>query len=344
LDAASAPSFADLANIGAGCDSRRCVCHSARVTAPRPPTDPPDDRPTFPLANLLELDDRTVAEWEAIGEGSPLLWIEGGPGLPAHLARPDVALLADRFRCHLVNAPGCGRSSPPAAPESWGLDSHVRYFDAVRRALGLDQVTLMGHSWGGLVALALALHAPDAVDRVIVIDGYAGQASVPEDVAAAEAERALDRVRGEPWFESAWSVFGTDHPTARDLDDAFARCWPLYFAEPDSPAARAHIERLGRETRWNIEVVRAWEPEPPIDLRPDLARLRQPVLVLVGEHDFICGPAWARAIVDATPTATYHQFPGVGHVPQYEAPDAFRRVIGTWLESLGAVSADRSPR
>ena len=57
-----------------------------------------DDRPTFPLANLLELPDGRLAEWESIGSGEPLLWIEGGPGLPAHLARPDVALVADRFR------------------------------------------------------------------------------------------------------------------------------------------------------------------------------------------------------------------------------------------------------
>lgn len=300
-----------------------------------------DDRPTFPLDNLLSLPDGSVAEWEAIGEGPPLLWIEGGPGLPAHLARPDLDLLADRFRGYLVNAPGNGQSSPPVGGD-YSLDAAVRYFDAVRTALGLERFTVMGHSWGGLVALALAVSIPDAVDAVVVIDGYAGEASVAEAAAVAEREAAFDRVRSAPWFDEALSRFLVDDPqeAARDLDDRFVSCWPLYFADPTTEPSRSHVERLGRETRWNIDAVRAWAPEPPIDLREDLARLACPVLVLVGEHDFICGPLWARAIAESSPMATLHVFPGVGHIPQYETPDAFRRVVLDWYADR---VAGRSP-
>ena len=289
-----------------------------------------DDRPRFPLANLLELPDGHLVEWESIGTGEPLLWIEGGPGLPAHLARPDVALVADRFRAHLVNAPGCGRSS---APPDYGLDAHVRYFDEVRRALDLGRVTVMGHSWGGLVALAFALAVPDAVERLIVVDGYAGESTVSEEIATAEREQAFDRVRGEPWFEAAVAVFDEDLDiSARELDEHFERCWPLYFAEPDSPGSRDHIERLQRETRWNIDAARAWTPEPRVDLLPQLGTLRVPTLLVVGEHDFICGPAWNRPIVDAIPDVVYAEIPGVGHFPQYEAPEAFRRIVLDWLD------------
>jgi proline iminopeptidase len=295
------------------------------------------DRPAFALASLMALPGGHQVEWEAVGEGPPLLWIEGGPGLPAHLARPDVALFADRFRCHLVNAPGCGRSTPPASTDGYSLEAHVRYFDEVRRALGLGPVTLMGHSWGGLVALALAIEVPEAVERIVVLDGYAGEASVSEDAAAAERDQALDRVRDAPWFEDAVTRFAVDdaNETARELDGRFAACWPLYFAAPASDRSRPHIERLARETRWNIDVVRAWAPEPQIDLRPSLARLDIPVLVVVGEHDFICGPVWARAIADAAPRATYHEVADAGHMPQYEAPTEVRRVVLDWLEATG---------
>jgi proline iminopeptidase len=291
-------------------------------------TDVIDERPAFPLSTLLELPDGRVAEWEAIGSGEPLLWIEGGPGLPAHLARPDVGLLADRFQAHLVNAPGCGRSSPPA---DYSLETHVRYFDEVRLALGLRRVTVMGHSWGALVALAFALAVPDAVETLILIDGYAGESSVPEDIAAVARDRALDRVRGEPWFDKAVEVFGAEVGTARELDERFGSCWPLYFAEPDSPFSRAHIERLTRELRWNLDAAIAWEPEPDIDLLPQLRTLRIPTLLVVGELDFICGPAWNRPIADAIPGAVYAEIPGVGHFPQYEAPEKFRRVVLDWL-------------
>ena len=287
-----------------------------------------DDRPAYPLANLLELPGGRLAEWEAIGTGEPLLWIEGGPGLPAHLARPDVRLFADRFRSHLVNAPGCGRSSPPA---DYGLDAHVAWFDAVRRTLNLGPVTVMGHSWGGLVALALALAVPDAVSRLVLIDGYAGEASIADDVASAERERALDRVRHQPWFEQAIAAFGAEAATSRELDEQFAACWPLYFANAEGAESSFHIDRLGREERWNIDAARAWDPEPPVNLLPELPAIRCPTLVFAGEHDFICGPAWNRPIAEAIPGSVYAEIPGVGHFPQYEAPGTFRRNLLGWL-------------
>jgi len=70
---------------------------------------------TIQLDRLTPLPDGRVVEWEARADGvEPLVWVEGGPGLPAHLARADVVPVLDRFRCHLVNAPGSGRSAPLA--------------------------------------------------------------------------------------------------------------------------------------------------------------------------------------------------------------------------------------
>lgn len=291
----------------------------------------PDGRPTFPLANILELPDGRLAEWEASGDGPPLLWIEGGPGLPAHLARPEAALLADTFRVHLVNPPGSGRSTPPATPKGYSLEAHVRYFEDVRAALRLGAITVMGHSWGGLVALAFALALPEAVERLVIVDGYAGDASLPQVDAIAEREQAFDRVRSAPWFDAAITAFDEDPATAPALDELFKACWPLYFADLSSPQSRLHNERLGRETRWNIDAVRAWDPEPPLNLLPRLGAISCPTLVIAGEHDFICGPAWNRPIADAIRGAAYVEIPGVGHLPQYEAPDQFRSSIIEWL-------------
>jgi proline iminopeptidase len=294
--------------------------------------------PEIHLAHLLTLLDGRTVEWEAVGAGEPLLWIEGGPGLPAHLARPDVALISDRFRCYLVNAPGCGRTSPPAEPDGYGLDGHVRFFDEVRRALGLGPITVMGHSWGGLVAVAYAAAVPDAVQRLVVIDGYLGNGSVEASEAEAERERALDRVRDRDWFSAAlaadevWGRLAGISP--EELREANNPGWPRYFAEPEAAASRFHIERIGPEVRWNVEVLRFWEPlESSTDLRPIVARIACPTLVVVGEYDFVCGPVWNRPIAAGIPGATYAEIPGVGHIPHYEAPETFRRVLFDWLES-----------
>jgi pimeloyl-ACP methyl ester carboxylesterase len=61
------------------------------------------------LEHVTRFADGRLVEWEAHGTGmEPLVWVEGGPGLPAHLARADIVPVLDRFRCHLVDAPGNG--------------------------------------------------------------------------------------------------------------------------------------------------------------------------------------------------------------------------------------------
>jgi proline iminopeptidase len=286
----------------------------------------------FPLEHVLRLPGGRTVEWEAVGDGEPLIWVEGGPGFPAHLARPDVALVADRFRCHLVNAPGIGRTSPPAPPSDYSLDSHVAFFESVRNALGLGPVTVMGHSWGGLVAVAWAIQHSASVSRLIVIDGYLGDASVDPAHAAAERDAALHRLRDRPWLGAALGAIETETDDELEMIEGFSPAWPLYFAEPESPAARSHVERIRRELRWNMDVANAWAPEPPIDLRPQLGRIRCPTLVIVGEHDFICGPVWNRPIADGIRGARFELIRGAGHLPQYERPAAFRAVIDDWLE------------
>jgi proline iminopeptidase len=292
--------------------------------------------PDIRLDHVLELADGRVVEWEASGRGEPLVWIEGGPGFWAHLARPDVALLAPWFRCHLVNAPGCGRTSPPSDPAEYDLDGHVRFFEEVRAALGLQRVVLAGHSWGGLVALAYAVAHPGRVARLLVIDGYAGVASVDLPAAEAEQEAAIAHLaaHSDPgWLKLALTSIPGFAETEAEQLERYDPCWPLYFADPGGAPARRHVERLRQEARWNIDVGRRWEPEPPIDLRPELDRIACPTLVVAGEHDGFCGPVWARAVAHHITGARLEIIAGVGHTPQYEAADEFRRVVAAWLEA-----------
>jgi pimeloyl-ACP methyl ester carboxylesterase len=164
------------------------------------------------LARSFDLAPGRSVAYEVIGRGEPLLWIEDGPGFPACLGRPDVELLRHSFSCYLVDAPGCGGSSPPERDDDYDHFGHVRFFEEVRVALGLGPLTVMGHSWGGLMALVYAAVAPDAVRRCVVVDGYAGEASVPPEVYLPEQERAFARLRGYDWLDesrAAWEKIQT---------------------------------------------------------------------------------------------------------------------------------------
>lgn len=282
------------------------------------------------LANLGQLWGGRTFEWEAVGSGEDLVWFEGGPGFWAHLARPDVALVADRFRCHLVNAPGCGRTSPPATPAGYTAEADAAFYEEVCEALGLGRVTIMGHSWGGSLAVVFAAAFPERVRRLVVIDGWCGFSLVDRAEAEAEERLAFDRVRDRPWFPEAM----VQHRPFTEMSEEewvawFGRRWPVYFAEPESSLARPHVDRIRRECRMNMDS--AGYDDDSLDLRPLLGQVRCPTLVVCGQHDFICGPAWNRPIAEGIAGAEFQVIMATGHLPQYEAPDDFRSVLFDWM-------------
>ena len=297
----------------------------------------------YPLAEILTLEGGRTVEWEAVGDGPPLIWVEGGPGLWAHLARPDAALVSDLFRCHLVNAPGCGRTSPPADVSGYDLPGIIAFFEEVRVRLGLGHVAIMGHSWGGLVAAAWAAAHPESVDRLVVIDGYPGGAIdgsgsvVDHNATRAERDRGYARHASEPWYDAAVSALAAED---EEWDEEtwisrFDPAWPMYFADPGSPLAVPHLARVRAEVRSNRTMSNAWFGDvhhfDDVDILPSLAGVKCPSLVIVGRDDFICGPAWNRPIAAAIPAARYIEIADSGHLPQYEQPDAFRAALLDWL-------------
>jgi proline iminopeptidase len=306
----------------------------------------------YPLAEVVTLEDGRAVEWEAVGDGPPLMWVEGGPGFWAHLARPDVALVSDLFRCHLVNAPGCGRTSPPAGISGYALPAIIAFFEQVRDRLGLGQVTVMGHSWGGLVAAAWAGAHAESVNRLVVIDGYPGRiagpgsaviagpgSAVDQDAARAERERAYARHASQPWYDAAVRALAEEDEEEWDEEEPWIRhfdpAWPMYFTDPAAPLAAAHLARVRTEARINVAMANAWFGDAhhfdDVDILPSLAGVRCPSLVIAGQDDFIAGPAWNRPIAAAIPAARYTEIADAGHIPQYEQPEAFRAALLDWL-------------
>jgi proline iminopeptidase len=297
----------------------------------------------FALAEVLELDDGRQVEWESIGDPAlpPLIWVEGGPGIWAHLARPDVDLVSDIFHCHLVNAVGCGRTYQPSTDEEYGLEPTIAFWEDVRRALGFDRVTIMGHSWGGLLAPAWAAAHPESIERLVVVDGYPGGAALVPAAVMDERDRCLARHEGTEYIAAARAALDAEYADESTVDEEtssrqFAPSWPVYFSDPASELSARHVERIVSEIRINIEMSIAWFREPHAfdahtNILPSLASVACPSLVIVGQHDFICGPVHNRPIADAIPGARYVEISDAGHLPQYEKPEAFRAALIEWL-------------
>jgi proline iminopeptidase len=301
------------------------------------------------LRDSVELAGGRRASYEVVGEGEPLLYFPGGPGYGAGLLRDDAAPLRDRFAVHLIDPHGSGGSTPPSKPSAYDHIGHARFYEEVRQALGLERPSVMGHSFGSIVALTYAALFPDVAARCIAIAARA----VGEDEQGADAEQEMERMlarhQDEPWYESAratwdnWTERALAATDAREVDAMMAEVLPLYTAHPERPGVRRLIDAW-RRAESDLAATKAWEGGlyQTIDVRPLLGDVRCPTLLLVGELDLICGPAHSHAIAEAIPHAELVIVQDSGHFIPAEAPEAFREAVLSFCDAHPVAAADRS--
>jgi proline iminopeptidase len=287
------------------------------------------------LADRVDLGAGRHASYEVIGDGAPLLYFPGGPGFSAALLRPEAQLLADHFAVYLIDPAGSGDSTPPSDSSQYDHIGHARFYDEVRRALGVGSATIMGISFGGIVALTYASLYPEIATRCISVASRAVGEEVEGEEAAAEMQAFLARHSKQPWYPAARQIWDewTDRVLAAEdpleVDAMMAEVLPLYTADPDRPGVQAMIEEWRRDMKSDLAAIKVWESGlwQTIDVRPLLAEIRCPTLVLVGALDLICGPGQGRLVADAVPDAELVIIPDSGHFIAAEAPDSFRREI-----------------
>jgi proline iminopeptidase len=287
------------------------------------------------LSESVDLGEGRRAAYEVIGDGAPLIYFQGGPGFSAALLRQDAQLLADHFAVYLIDPAGSGGSTPPSDPSQYDHIGHARFYEEVRQALEIGPATIMGISFGGIVALTYASLYPEATTRCISVASRAVGEEIEGDEAVAEMQAFLARHSHQPWYPAARKIWDewTDRvlaaDNAREVDAMMAEVLPLYTADPDRPGVQAMIEEWRRDMKSDLAALKVWESGlwQRIDARPLLAKIECPTLVLVGALDLICGPAQGRLIAAAVPRAELVIVPDSGHFIAAEAPESFRHEI-----------------
>jgi pimeloyl-ACP methyl ester carboxylesterase len=264
---------------------------------------------------------RTTADREPAGDAgsSALPHDEAGTGPALVLLHAGVAdrtmwaeqlepLAAAGFRAVALDLPGFGDA--PVAPGEQAPWADVLH---AMDELSIARATLVGVSFGGAVALRVAVAAPARVAALVLVSAPApGLAPSAELEAAWQAEEAALH-RG-------------------DLDaaaDAVVAAWTL----PDAPdTLRDRIRVMQRRALALQAANTAGEAPDPVDRDPAvIATLDMPALVAAGERDkrdFIEG---ARQLANALPRARHAVIPGAGHLAPLETPDAFRALLMEFL-------------
>jgi proline iminopeptidase len=263
------------------------------------------------------------------GTGPVLILHPGGPGMEWKYARmPEL----EKFLTMVYLDPrGAGDSSRPAGPSPYSMDAYVSDLEALRGALGLGRMLLLGHSHGGMVAQSYALAHPAGLRGLILC---ATSPTTGEDWTR-DVEANLQEKRSEPGYDDAAAAFSEEDKAETDAQMAalFRREIPLYFHRYGP--FRERMEPLLRDLRLSVEPVREFGREAPrFDLRSRLGGIRAPTLILAGRHDFVCGPRWAETMRAAIPGSRLVVLENSGHFLYLEEEEAFARAVREFVTAL----------
>ncbi len=255
---------------------------------------------------------------------TPLLCINGGLIFDHGSLWPSLAPLAEGRQVVLFDQRGRGRSAAPPGPRAARIEHDAGDVVALREALGLARCDLLGHSWGGGVAMLAAAQDADALRRLVLVDPVAPTGWWLPTL----HERALARLP-EPERSAlarldAAALAEPDPAVHAEYARAFAPAWfadlslaPL-FTPPlvESATGAAVVARLRREG---------------YDWRDRVAAIRAPTLVVRGDDDAL-PPAAHEQVVAAIPGARLAVVAGAGHMPFWERPEDFLPIVTGFLD------------
>ncbi|HET9727374.1 MAG TPA: alpha/beta fold hydrolase [Gemmatimonadales bacterium] len=257
-----------------------------------------------------------------IGAGRPVVVLHGGPGADHEYLRPGFDALAVGRELIYYDQRGGGRSPVPRnVPVGW--TEQVADLEALRRHWEVERLTLVGYSWGGLLALLYALEHPGRVGRLALVSPAPTWRAARERFEAVFSRRNLD-----PAFQEQRRLLRESGLRERDPAAFQQRIFELsvaaYFFDPARARDLTPFRVVGR-TQQEV-----WQSLGDYDLRPRLSELAGiPALVLHGEEDPI--PIDAARTAAELLRAEFHPVPRCGHVPYVEAFETFRTVVGGFL-------------
>lgn len=272
--------------------------------------------------------------YETKGEGDPVVLIPGGPGNSHIYFTPWFDELAKSHKVIYYDAFGRGNSDRASDSAQYSFNRDVQDLEGLRKALGFNKWTVLGHSYGGMVAQAYALEYPQSVSKLILSNTlYSGEMWQAND------DNSNNEIRNQ--YPEVWSKIEMlrndgynsstpEHQTAYSVPSGL-----LYFYD----ASNAY--KMKNDTGFNSQVyytIVGYDGDfiiggdvAKLDFRTKLKNLNMPVLIIEGRFDRVAMPRYSAKYKEYAPQAKFVMFEKSGHNPYIEETGKYFELLDDFL-------------
>lgn len=301
---------------------------------------PPALTPQATAAQLHPAGDYAVVNgirlwYESEGSGPPLILVPAGPGVPHGYFHPYMSPLSKNYRVIYYDAFGTGKSDRAHGEQRYSFALDVENLEGLRKALGLPKISILGHSYGGLVALAYAIRYPDAVNKLILADSSWGG-----EMSEAHRENGLHELQNQypetydrltKLHEKGFHSCSKEYREADDSPPGFLLFYDnsnfqklIKTGEPPESAVLCAIDGDDGDFVAGPEMAK-------LDFHRQLKDLKMPALIVAGRFDRGMLPRYALKFKTYAPQVHLVLFEKSGHFPFIEETERFIQAVMDFL-------------
>ncbi|TCM99721.1 tricorn interacting aminopeptidase F1 [Paenibacillus sp. BK033] len=273
--------------------------------------------------------DGVVQSFHIAGKGPVCLVHPGGPGFNWNYMR--MPLLEQTMTVVYIEPIGTGDSGL-LQDGDYSMPRYAYFAHKIAEHIGAEKPCFLGHSHGGFAGIQYALDYPNELGGLILHSS--APCMVPElgmeqtRQIKLYAERWPDRPEAQAACQ-AWMDLGAG--AAQDKEsflELLGRLLPAFFGN------YWNLPKEFEEWRDNLDFYLVPRNPHTWDAREVLDAIDVPTLILVGEHDFNCGPRWAAEMDDKMPNSQLHTFEAGGHMSHVESPEEFVKVVSDFVRHV----------
>lgn len=279
---------------------------------------------------LLTLEDARLF-YEVVGTGDPIVVVHGGPGLDHAYLRPGLDALATRHTVIYYDQRGTGRSTAELVESAINIRAFVDDIEALRQVLGYEQISVLGHSFGSLIALDYAVRYPENLKALILMNPVEPGSRYQEETATRQRERMTERDAAEMEELRATEGFAARDPAT--LSQVYRIAFRQTLRDREL-IGQLNLDLANTTAKNGQDVARLLGVSlGTVDWWDKIPQIMVPTLVLHGRYDTF--PVdMSRELAEAFPVGTFEVL-NSGHFPYLEDRDGLLSAISGFFAGLG---------